>query len=95
MSITAATSESAIWGRVISPERGDMPAEAARFFLNLSFDQADLARLHDLTTRNQAGQLTAEEAEALKNFRQVGLQLDLLRSKARLALPAKGNTPCG
>lgn len=91
--MTVATSESAIWGRVISPERGDMPAEAARYFLNLSFDQTDLDRLHELTTRNQAGQLTAEESEALRNFRQVGLQLDLLRSKARLALPGNGTTP--
>jgi hypothetical protein len=94
MSTATTMTESAIWGRVIRPESGDMPTEAAQYFLNLAFDQADLDQIHDLATRNQAGELTAQESEALRNFRQVGLQLDLLRSKARLALRnANGATP--
>jgi uncharacterized protein YnzC (UPF0291/DUF896 family) len=63
-----------------------MSPEAARFFLNLAFDQRDLDRMHELTVKNQDGMLTAEEAEELKNYRQIGLELDLLRAKARCAI---------
>jgi hypothetical protein len=90
MSMTSPSSEAAIWARVIHPDRADMPPEAARYFLSLAFDQADVDRIHDLAVRNQQGDLSAEELEALKNFRQIGLQIDLLRSKARLALRAPG-----
>ena len=86
MSMTSPSSESAIWSRVIHSERAEMPPEAAHYFLKLGFEQADLDRMHDLTLRNQLGSLSQDEQEALNNFRQVGLQIDLLRSKARLAL---------
>ncbi len=85
MSLNSA-SEIAIWERVIHPERGDLPPEAARFFLNLAFDQDDLDRMHELAVKNQEGELAADEAEALRNYRQIGLQIDLLRSKARQAI---------
>jgi hypothetical protein len=81
-----ADSESAIWERVIHPERGNLPVEAARFFLNLAFDDDDLQRLHELAVKQQAGALSEDDAAALANFRQVGLQIDLLRSKARHAM---------
>lgn len=80
------TSETAIWERVIQPERANLPPGAAQFFLSLSFGQDDLARIHELAAKNQQGTLSAEEAEALRNYRQIGLQIDLLRSKARLAI---------
>jgi len=63
-----------------------MTPEAARFFLKLSFDQHDLDRMQELAVRNQEGKLTSDEQDELKNYRQVGLQLDLLRAKAMLTL---------
>jgi uncharacterized protein YnzC (UPF0291/DUF896 family) len=63
-----------------------MSAEAARFFLTLSFDQHDLERMDELVVRNQEGKLTPEEQDELRNYRQVGLQVDLLRAKAMLTL---------
>jgi hypothetical protein len=86
VSMVHTTSESDIWARVLRPDEGDLPPEAARFFLNLAFDPADLNRMHELTVRNQAEELSPEEVESLRNFRHVGLQIDMLRSKARLAL---------
>ena len=83
MSLLSTASETAIWERVIHSERGDLSPEVARYFLNLAFEQDDLDRMHDLAIKNQEGLLTAEEQEALRNYRQIGLQLDLLRSKAR------------
>ena len=86
MSLLSTASEIAIWERVIHSERGDLPPEAARFFLNLAFDQDDLDQMHDLAIKNQEGSLAPDEQEALRNYRQIGLQLDLLRSKARQAI---------
>ena len=80
------SSEIAIWERVIHPDRGDLPADAARFFLGLSFDASDLERMHELVAKNQQSALDADEAEALRNYRQIGLAIDLLRSKARLTM---------
>ncbi|WP_254509550.1 hypothetical protein [Anatilimnocola floriformis] len=80
------SNENAIWSRVIHPERGDVVPEAARYLLNLQFEQIDLDRMQDLLDRNQAASLTPAEAEELRHFRHVGMQLDLLHSKARLAL---------
>jgi hypothetical protein len=76
-------SETAIWERVIHSERGDLPVEAARFFLQLAFEEDDLDRMRCLAAKNQEGTLAPEETEALRNYRQIGLQIDLLRSKAR------------
>ncbi|WP_425617368.1 hypothetical protein NA78x_001042 [Anatilimnocola sp. NA78] len=86
MSMMSAASETAIWSRVIGAEPTSMPPEAARYFLSLEFEPADLQRMHDLAVRNQQGVLSADEIDELKNFRQIGLQIDLLRSKARLSL---------
>jgi hypothetical protein len=86
-----ANTPGAIWTRLLKPDHGDMSAEAARFFLNLSFDQHDLDRMQELATKNQEGKLTAEEQDELMNYRQVGLELDLLRAKAMLTL--KQHTP--
>ena len=86
MSFSSLDSETAIWERVIRPERGDLPRDAAIFFLNLAFERTDLDRIHELAVKNQEETLAADEAEALRNYRQVGLQIDLLRSKARLAM---------
>jgi hypothetical protein len=83
MSLPTTTSEIAIWERVIHSDRGDLPPEAAQFFLNLAFDQDDLDRMHELAIKNQQGSLAPDEQEALRNYRQIGLQLDLLQSKAR------------
>ncbi|MFO0901231.1 MAG: hypothetical protein U0836_27715 [Pirellulales bacterium] len=82
----AAVSENAIWERLIQPERGTLPAEAAQFFLGLSFAEADLARLRELMEDNRQGTLSDSEAAELRSYRQVSFQLDLLRSKARQAL---------
>jgi hypothetical protein len=76
----------AIWNRLLHSDPASMSAEAAGFFLGLAFHPRDLDRMHELTAKNQAGELTSEEQEELQNYRQVGLVLDLFRARARLAL---------
>ena len=88
-----ANTPGAIWTRLLKPDHADMAPEAARFFLNLSFDQRDLNRMEELAARNQEGKLTPEEHDELMNYRQVGLELDLLRAKALLTLKQRTPAP--
>lgn len=83
MSILPQVSETAIWERIIQPGKSDLSPEAAAYFLNLSFAGDDLRRMHELAERQQQCELSAAEIAELHAYRQVGLQLDLLRSKAR------------
>ena len=76
----------AIWNRLIRPEKNNLSPDAARFFLQLAFEQSDLDRMHELATKNQAGTLTDAETQELNNYRQIGLELDLLHAKARRAV---------
>lgn len=88
-----ANSGGEIWHRIIQPERYDLSRDAAESLLRLHFDASDLTRMHELTTRNQSDELTEGERAELWNYRQVGLQLDLIHSKARLALKQNGAGP--
>jgi hypothetical protein len=71
-----------VLARIIRPEEDGLSADAARSLLRLAFDEKDRERMHNLATRHNAGQLTAEE---LAKYRQAVLVLDLLKSKARLS----------
>ena len=81
---------SAILSRVIRPERDDLSPEAARSILNLCFEQTDLDHMHELALKGQKGELSKEEQADVAEYRQVGLLLDLLKSKARLSLKKRG-----
>lgn len=78
--------EAAIWYRLIRPDQDGLSLELARFFLDLKFDEDDLNRIHELAVKNQEGLLSPEEEAQLRTYRRVGLQLDLLRAKARASL---------
>jgi hypothetical protein len=78
--------EAAIWFRLFRPDEDGLSRELSRFFLSLTFDESDLARMHELAVKNQEGALTVEEDAQLRTYRRVGLQLDLLRAKARASL---------
>jgi hypothetical protein len=80
------SSEIAILSRVIRPDRGDLPPQAAEAILQFDFDTEDRARMHELAQKNQTAELTNEEQMALESYRHVGRLLDLMRSKARLSL---------
>jgi hypothetical protein len=79
-----------VLSRVIQPERNDLSADAARSILRLSFEEADLKRMQELAVRNQEGGLGKDELAELMDYRQAGLVLDLLKSKARLSLKRLG-----
>jgi uncharacterized protein YnzC (UPF0291/DUF896 family) len=86
-------SPAAIWNRLIRPDHDDMSPDAARYFLKLTFDKQDLDRMHALAVKNQEGKLTEQELQELNNYRQIGLELDLLRAKARRAIKQSCTAP--
>jgi hypothetical protein len=79
------TSETAIFGRLIKTDDGDLSRDLARYVLTLGFGEEDQTRMRDLAERNQQGALSPEESEELQNYVKAGHLLALLHSKARSA----------
>ncbi len=77
------SAEAAILTRLV---KQDMTPEAARALLQLDLDPYDRDRMHELAVKNQEGALTSDEQEELDSYRRVGYFVDLMRSRARLAL---------
>jgi hypothetical protein len=83
---TSSGGEAAILSRLIHPEQNNLPAAAAKALLNIRFDSGDLARIHDLVTRNQDDALTPAERADLESYLRVSSFLDLMHAKARRSL---------
>ncbi len=79
-------SEAGIFSRVVDHSLSNFYLETTRSILNLGFNAEDYARVHELTTRNQVGALSAEEKEELMNYVKVGNVLARLQSRARKVL---------
>ena len=86
------TSEIAIFGRIIRPDKGNLSRELARYVLTLGFDETDQARMQDLAARNQEEKLSTVEKEELLNYVKAGHLLALLHSKARKSLTERKAT---
>jgi hypothetical protein len=84
--IAGEKSGTAILGRVLQAHASSFTPEAARSILLLKFDQIDLDRMNVIAEKNRLGVLREAEQQELQNYLLVGHLLDLLHSKARLAL---------
>jgi uncharacterized protein YnzC (UPF0291/DUF896 family) len=82
----AGGTEAAILGRMIHPEKADLPAGAAQALLRLQFDQADLDRMHELAVKNQDDALTPVEKAELEAYLRISYFIDLMRAKARCSI---------
>ena len=83
---TAIESGTTILSRVLEAHATNFTPEVAQAILQLKFDQVDIDRMHALAEKNRQGRLTDAEWQVLQNYLLVGHLLDLLHSKARLAL---------
>ena len=83
---TTIESGTTILSRVLEAHAASFTPEAAQGILQLKFDQVDVDRMHVLAEKNRQGRLTDIEWQVLQNYLLVGHLLDLLHSKARLAL---------
>ena len=88
MPLTLAPSKtaSAIWSRIVHPERGTLAPEVARALLKLDFDPDDQRRVEVLSSRASDGTLSTEERAELEEYIRVNNELMILQSKARLSL---------
>lgn len=77
---------STVWERTVQPDETDLPPEAAEYFLDLRFDEADRIRMDFLATKAREGSLTPAEQSEANNYMNLGWFLDLMKSKARLSL---------
>jgi hypothetical protein len=85
-SVATNPSETAIWARVMEPEKNNLSPEAARAILQLNFSDRDRARMNELAGKNRAGLLSEPERQELESYVKVGDALSLLHLKARKSL---------
>ena len=90
MPTAVASKEGVILGRVLRPERGDLPRETARWLLEVDFDPADRERIAHLSEKAREGTLGAEEDAELEDYGDVGRLLELLKAKAKASLRTSG-----
>ena len=83
---SSGTSEGAIFSRVLQPDRGTLPAAAARAILDLGFSQADQERMRVLSAKAREGTLGPAEQAEINNYERVGHILSLMKLKANRSL---------
>lgn len=69
-----------------------LTAAAAEEILRLEFAAADIDRMNELAERNRRGLLSPAEDAEMEEYIRVGVQIEILQSKARQALKANGQT---
>ena len=82
----AASSEMAIFRRIVDREQGGFSEEAAGAILRLDFSPSDRERMNDLAGKNRDSKLSDIEEKELNNYIRVGQTLGILQSKARRSL---------
>ncbi len=82
-------SEIQILARILGDNNGTMPPLLARYILNREFSEGDKTRIHELVTRNQADDLSAEEKQELQAYAKAGTLLSILKANARRTLRMK------
>jgi hypothetical protein len=88
----AGENEVTILARILDNEGGQLPADLARYILDLKMSERDKARMHELAVRNQHDDLTPDEKEVMFAFGKAGTLLSILKSKARRTLGIKLET---
>ncbi len=83
---TIASTEGVILSRVLRPEEGNLPPEAAHWLLRVDFDDVDRARIVALYEKAREGTLSEVEDAELEDYGDVGRMLEILRAKARATL---------
>jgi hypothetical protein len=88
----ASENEVTILARILGNEDGQIPADLARYILDIEISERDKARMHDLAVRNQGDELSSAEREQMFAFGKAATLLSILKSKARRTLGIKLDT---
>lgn len=86
---TIADAGIAIWQRAIARQQKKLSPDAARALLTLHLAKRDLNRADALAAKRCKGSINEREEHELEAYRMVGTTIELLQSKARLALGAR------
>jgi hypothetical protein len=78
--------DAAVLAKLIRPNDDNLPVEEAKALLNIRFDNRELARIHELVTKNQDDALTPDEKADLESYLRVSAFVDLMHAKARRSL---------
>jgi hypothetical protein len=83
----------AVLSRALRSKGGKLPAEGARFILDLGIREADKKRTLALLAKKQAGRLSTLEGKELESYIQADNTLSILKAQAILALKRAGEEP--
>jgi hypothetical protein len=78
----------AIWERAVMFDQKLSPT-AARALLQVRFSEQDQQQTNVLSAKARAGMLSPHEQVDLDNYERLGCLLDIVHSKARIALKAR------
>lgn len=81
-----ATTETAIFERIVLPCQPGASEEAARSIIAMQFGPEDRQRMQVLAEKARQGTLSPDEEQEVDNYERVGHYLAILQSKARAAL---------
>lgn len=91
MDIAPPSYDALILDRTIRPETGALDPAAAQAILRMRMSHEDFDRMNTLASKAQDNLLTDEEKAELDSYMRIGRFLELLKSKARLALGSEGS----
>ncbi len=81
--------ESGILALLVRPGEADLTSAVAEAVLRLNFDPVDLARIHELTIKNQDDALNPDEKYELESYLRASAHVDQMHAKARRSLKYK------
>jgi hypothetical protein len=84
-----ATSEAAIFSRIIDGDKPAIPPAVARMILKWEFSADDREEMRLLLEKAEAGSITRSERTQAENCERIGHFLSTLKSKARASLKRK------
>ena len=87
--VNSITSEADILATVVAPNQHRLPPELARLFLDSHFTDEQVARMHELADKNNAGTITPEERQLMENYARVGSFLSQMQSKGAIVAQFK------
>jgi hypothetical protein len=90
MSVESTISEADILEQVIAPNSPGFTPEVAQSLLKLRFGDEAQDRMRVLMDKNNKGASTDAEQAEMEKYLRVGMFLDLIQAKARVALKQAG-----
>jgi hypothetical protein len=84
--------EAQVLNRVVAPEKGSWPQEAAQAVLTLALSGEDRQRMNELAEKASAGTLSSDEELQIEGYMHVCRLIDLLKARARTSLSQSAPT---